>query len=83
MGRVTIGSRVFDLPDEEASALGEAAMILQRRGGWISPSDDLLISVTSATEVSIEISGEFAEAKAAKPAAILEQRTSPRRAVRL
>lgn len=72
MGRVTIGSHSFDLPDEEASVLGEAAMIAQGKGGWISPTDDLLIAVTPSTQISLEIKGEFAEASAAKPATIVK-----------
>ncbi len=80
MGRVTIGSHVFELSDEEASALGEAALIQQRKGGWISPSDNLLIAVTPATEITLEISGEFADMAAAKPDAILSKIQKPRQA---
>lgn len=79
MGRVTIGTHVFDLPDEEASILGEAAMIQSRRGGWISPSDDLLIAVSPATEITLQISGEFAGAAAAKPSSIVKAGSRSRR----
>lgn len=80
MGRVTIGSHVFELTDEEASALGEAALIQQRKGGWISPSDNLLIAITPATEITLEITGEFADMAAAKPEAILSKKQKPRQA---
>ncbi|MCK2022762.1 hypothetical protein KZC52_07495 [Microbacterium sp. kSW2-24] len=78
---MTIGSHVFELPDEEASVLGEAAMIQSRKGGWISPTDDLLIAVTPATEISLQITGDFAGLEAAKPASIIEAGNRPRRAV--
>lgn len=81
MGRVTIGSHVFELPDEEASVLGEAALIQSRKGGWISPTDDLLIAVSPATEITLQITGEFANATDAKPASIVESGNRPRRAV--
>ena len=81
MGRVTIGSHVFNLPDEEASVLGEAALIQSRKGGWISPTDDLLTAVSPATEITLQITGEFANAAAAKPAAIVDAGNRPRSAV--
>ncbi|AQY01612.1 hypothetical protein [Microbacterium foliorum] len=72
---------MFDLPDEEASILGEAAMIQSRRGGWISPSDDLLIAVAPHTNITLEISGEFANLADAKPQAILDKSSKPRQAL--
>jgi hypothetical protein len=80
VGRVTIGSHAFDLPDEEASVLGEAALIQSRRGGWISPTDDLLIAVSPSTEITLQIDGAFKDMAAAKPAAILDKQQKPRRA---
>lgn len=81
MGRVTIGSHVFDLSDEEARVLGEAAMLQSRRGGWISPDDDLLIAVTPSTEITLQIPGEFGDLTDAKPASIIEASNRSRRAV--
>lgn len=81
MGVVTIGSHVFELPDEEARVLGEAAMIQSRKGGWLSPTDDLLIAVTPATEITLQITGEFKDTTASKPAAIVEKANRPRSAV--
>lgn len=73
MGLVKIGDHTFELPDDEARTLGEAALIAQRRNGWISPTDDLMISITAITPISIEIEGEFADEISAKPAAIIER----------
>lgn len=53
-GRVTIGSKVFELPSEEASTLAEAALILTKSGGWLSPNDDLLIAVTPHTPITVD-----------------------------
>lgn len=80
MGVVKIGDYTFDLPSEEAKTLAEAALIAQRRNGWISPTDDLMISVTAHTPISIEIKGEFADVTTAKPAEIIARSArKPRR----
>lgn len=61
MGSVRIGDHTFELPNEDARELGQAAILSAKRGGFICPTPNLMIHVTPATNISVEIEGEFAD----------------------
>ncbi|WP_261165757.1 hypothetical protein [Microbacterium sp. Marseille-Q6965] len=76
MGRVTIGTHTFDLPDDDARTLGQAAIAVGKRGGFICPAPNLMLRIGTATEVSVEIEGDFKDMPT--PAETLKQLSAKR-----
>lgn len=61
-GTVRIDHHTFTLPDDQALELGKAASYVQKKGDrFIAITPDLLIAITPATNISVEVTGAFAD----------------------